>query len=244
MPGHHRVRFADIPSTPSSTFSEATLASSPGPSTPPSLLSTPLPPKHHGTSSPCYYPASPLPGPTVHIHPVLACAPGIGAPLTWDLTQPVESVRVLTSTALRAVSETLVKESATTPKVASITIISEHLPWSITVTPKQDAQWSAPYVTVGDVLYKLYRTLRLGVTAAELGTCELGHQQRVHNNCFARCAYLPTLELRQEERAKGVKRVDFLCEARMFRGLSLVPEGNPAKGLAPGTVWRLHVARP
>ncbi|KAH9848758.1 hypothetical protein C2E23DRAFT_842446 [Lenzites betulinus] len=244
MPGHHRVHFADVPSTPSSTFSDATLASSPGPATPQSLLSTPLPSKHYNTPSPSYYATLPLPGAPVQVHPVLACTPGFGAPLTWDLAELVESVLVRTSTALRPLSEHLVAEAATVPKLASITIVCDRLPWSITVAPKQDAPWAAPYVTVGDVLFTLYRTLRLGVTAAELATVDPASHQRVHAAYVKRCERVQHRDQRAAEMNKGAKRVDFLCDARMFKGLSAVPEGNPAKGLAPGVVWRLHTSRP
>ncbi|KAI0823455.1 hypothetical protein BC628DRAFT_1383262 [Trametes gibbosa] len=244
MPGHHRVRFADIPSTPSSTFSDATLASSPGPATPQSLLSPPLPTKYYSTPSPSYYAARPLPGAPVQIHPVLACTPGFGAPLSWDLSEPVDTVLVRTSTALRPASETLVAEPATMPKLASITIVCDRLPWAISVSPKEDAPWAAPYVTVGDVLYTLYRTLRLGVTAAELHTVDPATLTRVHAAYVARCERVKRADQRAVETSKGVKRVDFVCDARAFKGLSLVPDGNPAKGLAPGVVWRLHVARP
>ncbi|OJT03726.1 hypothetical protein TRAPUB_5548 [Trametes pubescens] len=242
MPGHHRVRFAGIPAAPSSN---ASLASSPGPSTPPSLLYAPLPPKYSRTSSPyCYPPVMPLPVATVQIHPVLACTPGIGVPLSWDLTQDVNTVLVRTQTSLRTVSDQLAMEPATTPRVASITIVSEHLPWQITVSPNQDAAWAAPYITVGDVLYALYRALRIGVTAAELHMCDRNHQERVHATYSARYSQVARADERAVEKNKGIKRVDFLCGARMFAGLSLVPDGSPAKGLTPGLVWRLHVARP
>ncbi|EIW61920.1 uncharacterized protein TRAVEDRAFT_35348 [Trametes versicolor FP-101664 SS1] len=240
MPGHHRVRFAGIPTTPSSN---ASLASSPGPPTPPSLLYAPLQANCYNTPSPYYYPV-PLPAAPVQIHPVFACTLGTGGPLSWDLTQDVNTVLVRTPTGLRTVSDHLAMEPATTPRVASIIIVSEHLPWQITVNPNPDAAWAAPYVTVGDVLYALYRALRMGVTAAELHLCDLNHRERVHATYHARYSQVARADERATEKNKGIKRVDFLCGARKFVGLSLVPDGNPAKGLAPGLVWRLHVVRP
>ncbi|KAI0353868.1 hypothetical protein OH77DRAFT_1406044 [Trametes cingulata] len=244
MPGHHRVRFADIPSTPSST-SDATLASSPGPATPPALHPSPLPAKHRGVFSPAYYPSSPLPAAPVRLHPVLAGVPAYPAPLVWDVSQPTESVQVRTSTSTQPLTDRLVKEPATEPKLGSITIICEQLPWAITVTPVPDAPgWKAPYVTVGDVLYTLYRTLRLSATEAERSLCDSAHLRRVHNAYVARYERIAHPGERELEKSKYIKRVDFLCTSRMFQGLSLVPEGIPAKGLAPGVVWQLHVARP
>ncbi|KAI8974822.1 hypothetical protein BD414DRAFT_497602 [Trametes punicea] len=243
MPGHHRVRFVNVPATPSSTYSGATLPSSPGLATPPSLMASPLPAKGY-VASPSYLAMPPLSGSQVNVHPVLACTLGYGAPLTWDLTQPVESAQVRTGDVL-PVTEQLVIEPATTPKVASITIICERLPWAITVNPTDNAPWAAPYVTVGDVLYTLYRTLRLPVTPIELGLqADPAFQQRVQDAYIARYHRITHPGDREVEKAKMIKRVDFLCEAQMFKGLSLVPEGIPSKGLPPGVVWKLHVARP
>ncbi|KAI0330729.1 hypothetical protein GY45DRAFT_1323283 [Cubamyces sp. BRFM 1775] len=243
MPGHH-VRFVDVLSTPSSTYSDVTLASSPGPCTPPAVIPSPLYAK--GQLSPQHnYASSPLAGGHVQVHSVLAHSIGRGAPLYWDLSQPVSAAQVRTTSALSTLTEQLVMEPATSPKVASITIICERLPWAITVTPRQDASWAAPYVTIGDVLFTLYRTLRLPVTSAELNAHnDPAFHERIRDAYVTRYQRIAHPGERESEKAKGVKRVDFLFDARMFKGLSLVPEGMPGKGLAPGVVWRLHVARP
>ncbi|KAI0765915.1 hypothetical protein BD413DRAFT_606075 [Trametes elegans] len=251
MPGHHHhVRFADIPSTPSSTFSDATLHSSPGPATPPIMSPSPLPAKHlqlassAPSPSPLFAP-SPLPAGKVAVHPVFAHAPGYGAPLSWHLVQPVESARVQTPQAMRPITVQLAAEPATTPKLASITIVCERLPWSITVTPVGDAPWAAPYVTVGDVLHTIYRTLRRGVTPFELGMQpDPAFHQRVNAAYAARWARVADPLAREQEKLKAIKRVDFLLDACMFKGLSVVPGGAPAQGLGPGVVWKLHVSRP
>ncbi|KAI0641426.1 hypothetical protein C8Q79DRAFT_919451 [Trametes meyenii] len=239
MPGHHRVRFADGPSTPSSTYSDSSFASSPGPYTPPALYAAPLPGKYYG-ASPSYYP---VPLPQVDFHPVLVHTIG-GIALSWDVTQPVESATIQTPSAQYPVTARVAAEPATTPPVSTITVVCEHLPWTITVVPRPDARWAAPYVTAGDVLHTLYRALRLAVTVAELNTVDAAHQQRIHDAYGVRWPRAARPDAREAERAKGIKRVDFLGDARVFRGLSLVPEGIPAKGLPPGAVWRLHVARP
>ncbi|KAI0641427.1 hypothetical protein C8Q79DRAFT_1014364 [Trametes meyenii] len=246
MQGQRHVHFAGIPSTPSSTYSEATLASSPGPFTPPPLMSSPLPAKHH-TPSPSFYASSPLPTTKVQIHPVLARTAEGGAPLAWDLTQIVESAHVHAGgrAAPRPVTEELVKQAATTPKVASIVIKCERLPWAITILPKQDPRWAAPYVTVGDVLCALYRALRLGVTTKEFAmpSAVPDHHRRAQRAYDARCARIADPAQRELEHKKGIKRVDFLCDEHAFRGLSCVRGGDPAKGLVEGLVWNLHCGR-
>ena len=59
------------------------------------------------------------------------------------------------------------------PALASLSIVCDYLPWSVTVVPNPRAIWAAPYVTVGDILHSLFRTLRLGVTEIELDALEL-----------------------------------------------------------------------
>ncbi|KAI0667196.1 hypothetical protein C8Q78DRAFT_994248 [Trametes maxima] len=246
MQGQRHVHFAGILSTPSSTYSEATLASSPGPFTPPPIMPSPLPTKRH-TPSPSMYATSPLPTTKVQMHPVLSCTAGGSAPLSWDLTQIAESALVHSGgrTAPRPVTEELVKQPATTPKVASIVIKCERLPWAITILPRQDPRWAAPYVTVGDVLCALYRALRLGVTSKEFAMpgAVPDHHPRVQAAYDARCLRITDPAQRAAERKKGIKRVDFVYEEHAFRGLSCVRGGDPAKGLVEGLVWNLHCGR-
>ena len=68
-------------------------------------------------------------------------------------------------------------------------------------------------------------------------------RERVHRAFVARYRRRAHPRDREAEKAKYVKRVDFLCDRTNFLGLAPVPSGNPAKGLAPGMVWALHVAK-
>lgn len=244
MPGKH-VHFLDVPSTPSPTLSASTLSStSSGPQTPPNQWYSHLPSTKSTIHSP-YRAVGALPG--VQIHPVLARAIGMGPPLDWDLTQPAESARPQLPHLPRIPSrltDALVAEPATQPALPSLAIICDHLPWTITVTPTPNASWSAPYVTLGDVLHTLYRTLRFAATEPELNFLELALQDRVRDAYVRRYRRVEHSREREAEKAKGIKRVDFLRDYRSFLGLSCVPGGLPAKGLAPGAVWALHVAKP
>ncbi|KAI0760717.1 hypothetical protein C8Q74DRAFT_1221279 [Fomes fomentarius] len=229
MPGKH-VHFLDVPSTPSPTFSTSTLSStSSGPQTPPNQWHSHLPSTKSTIRSPNRA-AGALPG--VQIHPVLArtivCASSTPPP-------PSHPPRL---------TDALVAEPATQPALPSLAIICDHLPWTITVTPTPNASWSAPYVTLGDVLHTLYRTLRFAATEPELNFLELSLQDRVRDAYVRRYRRVEHSREREAEKAKGIKRVDFLRDYRSFLGLSCVPGGLPAKGLAPGAVWALHVAKP
>ena len=234
MPGKH-VHFVDVPSTPSSTFSASTLSStSSGPATPPSVWYSPLPP----TKGSPYAIAGTLP---VQIHPLLARTVGHGSPLNWDLSEPAESARPQVSNLPPRLTDALVAEPATNPPLPSLAIICDYLPWTITIGPTPNASWSAPWVTVGDVLHVLYRALRNGVTEPELNVLDLAQQDRVRTAYVRRYRRVPASREREAEKAKYIKRVDFLRDHRAFLGLSCVPGGIPAKGLAPGAVWALHV---
>ncbi|CDO71030.1 hypothetical protein BN946_scf184844.g34 [Trametes cinnabarina] len=240
-----RVRFVDVPATPSSTYSGATLASSPGPMTPPVLVPSPLPTKSY-FASPVFSAGSPLPRPQVQINNCLAHLPGVGALLHWDLTQECQTAQLRVADGWSSLPSELLAMPATTPKLGSLTIVCDGFPWAITVLPWKDAAWSpAPYVTVGDVLYSVYRALRREVTPAEekeiRGT---GFEKCVQAAYERRWQHIADPNRRMEEYKKGVKRVDFLCQKRMFQGLSVVPEGLPAMNLPPGVVWRLNVSAP
>ena len=131
----------------------------------------------------------------------------------WDLGEPAESARPQ----LPSLTDTLVCEAATIPPLAELTIICEHLPWKTVVHPTPEALWSwVPFVTVGDVLYRLYRALRLGVTEHEMGTLEPAQRDRVRDAYTRRYRRVADPAVRAEEKAKGVKRVDFLRRRIVF----------------------------
>ncbi|KAM5533197.1 hypothetical protein V8D89_013153 [Ganoderma adspersum] len=239
MPGKH-VHFVDAPSTPSPTFSNSTLDSD-GPQTPPDVY-YPLPPtkanKKVAYASSYYAPGG------VSLNPILAHQLANSTPLAWDMTETAESARPLLPSAPARLTDTMVRQPATHPPLPSLSVVCDYLPWSITVVPNPRATWAAPYVTVGDVLHTLYRALRLGVTDPELDTLEPALRERIRRSYVARYRRVAHPRDREAEKAKYVKRVDFLCDRTFFLGLAPVPNGNPAKGLAPGAVWALHVAKP
>jgi len=233
-----RVHF-DIPPTPSPTFSNASLLSSPGPSTPPQFLISPhrsplkyQPYQPYVPDSPASFGSLPYVSGQVRIHPTLV-APH--TPLAWDLMQPPQTAHFAGT--VPPLNTALLSETATHPALPALTLICDLLPWSITVTPA-----SGSFVTVGDVLHVLYRTLRLSVSETELRCLHPDGQMRVHAAFHTRHKLIADERLRKEEKAKGVKRVDFLMEARRFAGLSMVVGGPALNGKGLGEVWAVQLA--
>lgn len=237
MPGKH-VHFLDVPATPSSTYTSSTLDSTPGPATPPQLFRSPLPTKADLHSPSRYAPGG------VSLNPTLARQPNVTTPLVWDMSEPAESARPQLFSPPSRLTDALVREPATQPPLPSLAIICEYLPWTIIVVPTPGALWTAPYVTVGDVLHTLYRTLRLAATDLELAVLEPTLRDRIQRAYVARYRRIAAPREREAEKAKAIKRVDYLCDRTAFLGLAAVPSGIPAKGLAPGMVWALQVAKP
>ncbi|EMD32235.1 hypothetical protein CERSUDRAFT_118876 [Gelatoporia subvermispora B] len=261
-----RVHFEDdsIPPTPSPTFSNASLLSSPGPLTPqhyplPAGVLPYSPYSPYGAPLKQFSPAqsfspaqlaSPAPpfgaapyvAGQVRIHPLLAPPPpGFSSALAWDLTRAPKSALRCTSGAHPAPLDTAaLAEPATHPPLPALTLICDILPWSITITPTPGAAWAqrgAPCVTVGDVLHTVYSVLRLAVNPTELFHIPPEARARVEGAFHRRCAAAGP-----GEAAKGIKRVDFLVGANGFAGLTMAMGGAVMKGKGLGEVWVLHLA--
>ncbi|KAF8192250.1 hypothetical protein K438DRAFT_1675147 [Mycena galopus ATCC 62051] len=218
MPGKH-VRF----STENTFHSSAPLLSRSAPSapfTPPSLpyVSLPGPTPYAPRRSYTYSSAA-----NARAHNLVASA---DAPLlNFDITLHPSAI----TTHFNGVSSGGFLEPAVYPPQPTISIVTQHLPWTITV-----AASNGRYVTVSDVLNALYRSLRANVTASEfsaLGTQKL--KRRATEAYTHRYMRLQGHRGYAEEKKQGVKRVDFLMGCTKFRGLS--PTSTP-------DVWRLHVS--
>ncbi|KAF8164071.1 hypothetical protein BJ912DRAFT_890300 [Pholiota molesta] len=216
MPGKH-VHFNAASyagsSTPSPSFSTSTLPSSPGPFTPPPL----------GYGSP--YRSAPLPGIEASLHSVLAAGPNPA--VAYDLCYPPESLKPL----IHTLPANIFEQPATSPPVPFMEISCPKLPWRITVMPRSK---KIGYVTIGDVFAALYRALRLNVSQEEFALVPSAEGQTIINNAYRfRYKRQPDAQSYQEEKDKGLKRVDFLGLQTRFMGLV------PAKGGAEG--WILLV---
>jgi hypothetical protein len=120
-------------------------------------------------------------------------------------------------------------EPATLPPSLSLTLVSDLLPWSIVVAPSP-----ASYINVSDVITTLHRSLRLAVHPDEFNALPSHDAKyRVNMAYEGRCKRLEEdPRACEEEKKKGVKRVDFLMGRTMFMGLSPVGPG----------VWTINVS--
>lgn len=158
------------------------------------------------------------------MHPILAASspPTIRYKL---LDHP--SLICLTSTQTTLPPQFLA-ETATNPPLSTLTITCPRLMWHCTVRPS-----NGPYVTVFDVLETLHRFLRTNVSKYEYAGLHPDMQRQVTAAYHYRCSRFRHSYERQEERMKGLKRVDFLLEATRYQGLT--PTNTSA-------VWTLNVS--
>jgi hypothetical protein len=111
-----------------------------------------------------------------------------------------------------------------------MSIIHRYLPWTIKVVPMRKP---GTYVSIADVLDAIFNTLRLTTTEGEyrqIPTQEI--QQRVDVAYRRRYKRLQAGEY-EREKARGVRRVDFLLEKNIFAGLSSTGRGPD--------VWELNM---
>ena len=215
-----------VPMPPGFSHSVSTVPSSYGPITPPDVR-RPLPaqyapPKHpyppHGipkvpSSASRYTPAS------VAIHPYLA-TDGV----VWDLMDPPSAI-------IRnghSVSSRSLSEPATRPALPFISIVHPRLPWSFKIHAS-----NARFVTLGDVLDSLFRTLRVNVTQPDFQSLSERDRRRATRAYEDRYRRLRSSRMYEEEKRGGMKRVDFLMGHTRFVGLT--NNGRPDE-------WHLRVS--
>jgi len=207
-------------SVPTLSRTASTSMSSPFVMTPPPLPSgssnvganmTP-PPLDHLRSP---YACTPLPIVEESIHTALRL-PRYNFDLSVDPTSTLASSSSALTPEIRA-------EPATSPPLSSVVILSEFLPWKLTI----DASSPGPnsFVTVWDVIVGLYRALRLRVRTAELSYVPAKHQPFISKAFEHRWARQRDPAVAREEQTNGIKRIDFLMENHRFIGLTAVSEG-------------------
>ena len=194
--------------TPSPTFSDSTSSSFTTPPTPQSLFST-----------------MPLPASDYQIHPAITYT-GASPYLCFDLAFPPSYLLVPDSPALgsdrssassrsfESANPTLLSEQATYPASSSITLLTEALPWSITVTAK------STFVTVYDVLQALHSSLRLQVTKVEWASLPLASKDVIAASFHKRADGFSDRLKREKQLGKGVRRLDFLVGRTRLYGIS------------------------
>ncbi|KAJ6611980.1 hypothetical protein B0H10DRAFT_2054277 [Mycena sp. CBHHK59/15] len=104
------------------------------------------------------------------------------------------------------------------PPRPTLSLISPHLPWTITVSAS-----NGRYVTVSDVLNSVHRSLRANKL---MRRATAAYTQR-YSRLKGHRGYM-------EEKSQGVKRVDFLMGCTKFQGISPTAGGVD--------IWQLNVA--
>jgi hypothetical protein len=225
-----RVHFADtntVFKSPSPHDSDATLSDV-------SELSTPPPepvssPAHGPQLIPWFFHVSPPPqkpaADEMQIHCALAYAFIQGRLLSanFDLTFPYAEQICLHLQAHELL------EAATQPPLPQLSIkCPELFPWTITV----ESSVPGSNVTVEDVFRTMYRELRPSVSPEEYEGLALARRPAVNKAYHERCQRITDPQLQDREQSRGIRKVDFLQDMIIFKGLSLHPDRNH---------WELHV---
>ncbi|KAJ3742309.1 hypothetical protein DFH05DRAFT_202120 [Lentinula detonsa] len=153
--------------------------------------------------------------PITRIHYLLAFSPYQLPPLPYDLSTNPSIIKSF-------ISADLLFEPATDPPVSSLIITCPHIHWEFSITPMTaSARKGGSHVSVLDVLHALYRGLRLAVHPLEYEALPSPEAiANVNEAYYSRCHSIGEANGRQEELAKGIKRIDFLMGRNRFLGLS------------------------
>ncbi|RPD72385.1 hypothetical protein L226DRAFT_546934 [Lentinus tigrinus ALCF2SS1-7] len=236
-----RVRFADIPRTPSPPCTPTATNNevNSGPSIDLSLTAPP----HHAHPPPLRWDGALVVNAgadarfnvEVHVEPSidrLLIAPQYQAhppPLRWDVAEHPNSIKLGSRGSLRArdlsrqdVANCAVRNRANgSPMMLTrITLVFAGLPLIIEIEPTDAPVWTStplPYLTVGDVIYGLYKALRLSVSSREFEVLTWAHRESVSRAFHKRLA--SDRGNYDKNVRHGVRRIDYLGEMRQFVGL-------------------------
>lgn len=202
--------------TPSPSFSESTLSTSPGLMTPPNPRHPPL----HAA-----YKSNTLPLPSLDDSDSALVALHELLEYSWPphFEWAVSTNPDVVFTESQSLTSRTLMEAATTPPLPEIVLLSRRLPWRIGI------QASDTYVTIDDVISGLHRILQRTVSDTELAK-ESEEQRKSLREAFEqRCRKLEQIDLNRahNERSNGMRRLDFLMGNHRFLGLSKCADGEP-----------------
>lgn len=199
------------------------------------------------------------------LHKLLTYGYPASFPLVWDIVLPpsLASIRQCPPGSLStgAVQRHLIPSShsygppqpipeqdlshyATTPPVRRMRIVSDLIPWSITVRGQSTLPDDRDsFIRVVDVLYAIYHSLRIGVSEEEWNPTPKGFRNKVKKAHRARCHVSLAYTLNGYEKKQGLRRVDWFGEATVFMGLKTPDgEGRPVTvGVAEECTWVMVV---
>lgn len=141
--------------------------------------------------------------------------------LYFDLSSPTFSpMRALSTGQFISISSGELSQPATTPPVTRMRVVHHSIPqWPIDVELRYNeyALGTTPPITVGDVLYMIHRSLRRQISHADWAM--LSHWKRTEVARAYTRRYSSVPQMSQFEASKGVRRVDYLRDRHIFRGL-------------------------
>jgi len=95
-------------------------------------------------------------------------------------------------------------------------------PATITTFPEAaESDGTVPPISLGDVLFAIHRALHTQITHLDWGRLTLSEEIAIARAYTRRCRSSPSTS--QLEASEGVKRIDFLLDRFMFRGLIRAP---------------------
>ena len=116
--------------------------------------------------------------------------------------------------------------AATHPPAKVMKIVAAGLPWCTIVEPTTTP---SPFVTVLDVLHALYTNLHKPIKQAEFDAVSQSHRDLISKAWHHRLDKIPFPSDAKTERARGVRRMDFLlgktCVKRL-RYLNISGQGE------------------
>lgn len=207
-------------------------------------------------SSPPYLPAH-ITGDAegdIVIDPLIAAPldPKHPPPLRWDVSEHPENMQLGSIGEPHArklshddLSSCAVRSVRGSPKgLSRMTLLFPGLPFTIEIKPDERPVWtntSLPYLTVGDVLYGLYRTLRLSVGQREINSLD-GTQRESLRRAYEKRLQRDSRQNYERNVRHGIRQVDYLGDMRQFVGLRLAVGAEIPYGRGKGEVFvvKLH----
>ncbi|KAF9473225.1 hypothetical protein BDN70DRAFT_817565 [Pholiota conissans] len=114
----------------------------------------------------------------------------------------------------QSISSRAWKEAATSPPLPRISITIANFPWKFDVYASNGS-----YVTFEDVINKIYSSLRKNITGEDFATVSSSDQNRATRAYEQRYRRQRSKVAYDDEKRKGMKRVDFLMGYTRFGGL-------------------------
>jgi hypothetical protein len=151
----------------------------------------------------------------IDMHHVLAHLPGVKRTWTWDVScPPVATPPHVYGT---------FSEPATNPPLSKVVLTCADLPYDVTVLPAMgDPSSATATVSVRDILFGIYKNLRMPLTHREYGLLSLDHQHALATAYRNRVNRIAGPTAREEEGSRGLKRIDYLIASGRTRFLGIV----------------------